>query len=121
MVEEIVRYPMKKNTECPMFNFLVKSNSEMEYWLFDEFQDAYDCAKSLFAKLDEMILIYEYHLNTVTREYKARRAFWTDIDGKLKYVPRGDIELHLEFYINAGEWMNPRQDWIDTLRRYGNE
>lgn len=120
MVEEIVRYPMKKNTDRPLFEYLVKTNMEFEYWLFEDFDSALECAKTLHAKTDEMILIYDCYFDTRNRQYRAQKSFWIRHDGKVVFDKHGDIELHVEFYINAGEWMNPRQDWIDTIRRYEN-
>ena len=113
---EIIKYPMKSNKEKPLFNFLVKSSMEMDYWLFDDFEEAINCAKKLNIKLqNDIILIYEPHLNMRTKEYRGKLSFWLTDDGELMYGERSNIELHIEFYVNAGEWQNPNQDWIEQV------
>lgn len=115
MSEKIIRYPMKSNKEKPIFNYLVMPNGEFDYWLFKKFDDAVNCAKTLNRELDEMIIIYDYYFNTRTREFHAQKTFWVWHNGELVFDKHGDVELHLEFYINAGEWKNPNQEWIDML------
>lgn len=117
MKDGIIRYPMRSNKDRPIFEYLVKSSMEFEYWLFKDFNSAVECAKKLNREHDEMIIIYDYHFNTRTREYQAQKTFWVWHNGELVFDKHGDVELHLEFYINAGEWMNPNQEWIDQIRR----
>ena len=112
---EIIKYPMKSNKEKPLFNYLIKSSMEMDYWLFDDFEEAINCAKVLNRKLDDIILIYEPHLNMRTKEYRGKLSFWLTDEGELMYGERSNIELHIEFYVNAGEWQNPNQDWIEQV------
>lgn len=112
---EIIKYPMKSNKEKPLFNYLIKSSMEMDYWLFDDFEEAINCAKVLNRKLDDIILIYEPHLNMRTKEYRGKLSFWLTDEGELMYGERSNIELHIEFYVNAGEWQNPKQDWIEQV------
>ena len=113
---EIIKYPMRSNKEKPLFNYLIKSSMEMDYWLFDDFEEAINCAKKLNIKLqNDIILIYEPHLNMRTKEYRGKLSFWLTDDGELMYGERSNIELHIEFYVNAGEWQNPNQDWIEQV------
>ena len=114
--EGIIRYPMRSNKEKPLFEYLVKTSMEFEYWLFDEFDDALNCAKKIHRKTDDIVLIYDTHFNTNTRQWYAKQSFNIMYDGKVRYDKHGEVQLHLEFYINAGEWMNPRQDWVKTIR-----
>lgn len=118
VTDEIIRYPMRSKSEKPIFNYLVKSNMEMEYWLFADFDDAVECAKNKGKELDDTMLIYDVYFNTRTRQFYAQKSFWIwEFDGKLNYDKHGDVELHIEFYLRAGEWMNPNQEWIDTIHR----
>lgn len=113
---EIIKYPMRSNKEKPLFNYLIKSSMEMDYWLFDDFEEAINCAKKLNIKLqNDIILIYEPHLNMRTKEYRGKLSFWLTDEGELMYGERSNIELHIEFYVNAGEWQNPKQDWIEQV------
>ena len=115
--DEIIRYPMRSNKEKPIFNYLVKSNMEFEYWLFTKFDDAVECAKTLNRQLNEMIIIYDCYFDTRTREFRAQKTFWVWQTGELVFDKHGDVELHLEFYINAGEWQNPKQEWIEQIKK----
>lgn len=116
--DEIIRYPMRSKSEKPIFNYLVKSNMEMAYWLFQEFDDAVECAKTKGRELDDTMLIYDVYFNTRTRQFYAQKSFWIwEFDHKLNYDKHGDVELHIEFYLRAGEWMNPNQEWIDIIHR----
>lgn len=113
--DTIIKYPMKSNKEKPLFNYLIKSSMEMDYWLFDDFEEAINCAKVLNRKLDDIILIYEPHFNMRTKEYCAKLSYWVTDEGELIYEERGSIELHVEFYINAGTWENPNKEWIKKV------
>ena len=68
-------------------------------------------------KTDDIVLIYDTHFNTNTRQWYAKQSFNVMYDGKVRYDKHGEVQLHLEFYINAGEWMNPRQDWTVEIKR----
>ena len=116
--DEIIRYPMRSKSENPIFNYLVKSNMGMDYWLFQEFDDAVECAKTKGRELDDTMLIYDVYFNTRTRQFYAQKSFWIlEFDHKLNYDKHGDVELHIEFYLRGGEWMNPNQEWIDIIHR----
>jgi len=68
MNENIKKYPMKTKTEKPNFNFLVRSNDGMDYYLFYEFDDALNQLKAM--SLDNkghIACLYEPYFNTTTR------------------------------------------------------
>lgn len=107
MNENIKKYSMKTNTEIPSFNYLVRSNDDMDYYLFFEFDDALNKLKTLsLENRGHIACLFETFFNTTTREWHGQNTF-TAYDGIIEYDKHAKVELHLEFYINAGEWLNP--------------
>lgn len=113
-MSEIIKYPMKKKTDHPLFNYLVRDLMNMDYYLFEEFDDALKQAERMSLTKSRHVLIYENYFNTTTREWHGCNTFDV-IEGKVTYDKHADVDLHLEFYVNAGEWLNPNQEWIQRL------
>ena len=113
---DIVKYPMREKTERPLFNYLVKDLIHMDYYLFEEFDDALKQAQSMSLDGNRHVLIYETYFNAKTREWHGCNTF-SVVDGRVEYDRHAGIELHLEFYVNAGEWLNPNQDWINKINK----
>lgn len=112
MNKSIIKYPMKKKTERPKFNYLVRVNSSMDYYLFNEFDEAYMHMKNMsLTDSCHIACLYEPYFDTKTREYFGQNTF-TAYDGEVVYDKHAKVELHLEFYVNAGEWMNPIESWL---------
>lgn len=110
-----VRYPMKEKTEIPLFEYLVRDNMEMDYYLFGDFDGALKQAQSMSVNGDRHVLIYENYFDTVTRQWYGCNTF-SVVDGKVHYDKHAKVGLHLAFYVNAGEWLNPNQEWLDRLK-----
>ena len=107
MNDNIKKYPLKSKSEKPQFNYLVRSNSEMDYYLFYEFDDALNHMKALsLESRGHIACMYEPYFNTNTREWFGQNTF-TAYDGMVEYDKHAKADLHLEFYVKAGEWMNP--------------
>lgn len=111
-----MKYPMKLKTERPLFEYLVRDNMELDYYLFSEFDDALKIAETKSIEKHGIYLIYEVYFNTKTREFYGTNTFQACC-GKVKYDKHADIDLHLEFYVNAGEWLNPNQEWLEVLKK----
>lgn len=109
-----MKYPMKNKTDKPLFEYLVRDNMNMDYYLFDEFDKALKQAEKMSVSESRHVLIYENYFNTKTREWYGLNTFDV-IDGKVRYDKHAKVELHLEFYVNAGEWLNPNEEWIELL------
>lgn len=115
MDEIVKKYPLKTKTENPKFNYLVRSNDSMDYYLYDEFNDALDKLKMMsLERHSHIICLYEPYFDTQTREWHGQNTF-TACNGKIRYDKHARVDLHLAFYVNAGEWLNP-----DVKLRYFN-
>lgn len=114
----MIKYPMKNKTDKPLFEYLVRDNMSFNYYLFDEFDKALKQAETMSISCGRHVLIYENYFNTKTREWHGCNTFDV-VRGEVRYDKHAKIELHIEFYINAGEWMNPNQKWIDRIKAMG--
>lgn len=106
---------MKKKTDKPLFDFIVIANGQYDYYLYNDFDDALKTAMELSHKT-EISIIYEIVFNTETREYRTKDTF-TIYDGKVHYDKYATIGLHVEFYINAGDWLNHNEEWLSILSK----
>lgn len=108
-----MKYPMIKKTEKPLFEYMVMLNGEFDYYLYDSFDIALKKAMELSGR-KEISLVYEMAFNTDTREFRGQNTF-TIFDGEIKYDKHARIGLHIQFYVNAGEWLNPDEQWLAIL------
>ena len=102
----ITKYPLKDKTTNPSFEYLVRDNMKLNYYLFMNFNDALRQAEKMSISGNRHVLIYEKYFNTRTREWHGLNTFDV-IEGEVIYDKHASPELHLEFYVNAGEWLNP--------------
>lgn len=105
---------MKKKTDRPLFNYLVRENSSFDYYLYEDFNNALEKARQL--SHEGIGVLFEVYFNTQTREFFAQKTFLV-FDGYVHYDKHGPIELHIEFYVHAGEWLNPNSTWIERLNK----
>ena len=105
---------MTKNTERPLFDFMVMINGEQDYYLYSDFDSALKKAIAISNSHRCIGLVYEIAFNTDTRQYRGQNTF-TVFNGNVKYDKHAEIGLHLEFYVNAGEWLNPNEEWLKLL------
>jgi Protein of unknown function (DUF551). len=111
-----MKYPMKeKKTINPIFNYMVIVNGEFDYYLYITFNDALTKAKELSCT-NRCVLIYECAFKNDAREFFGHNTF-TIYNGIVTYDKHNNWGLHLSFYVNSGEWLNPNQEWIDILER----
>lgn len=113
-----MHYPMELKTEQPLFEYLVKDSMNFDYYLFTDFDDALKCAESKSIQGNKLFLIYEVYFDNKTREFRGQNTF-SIRGGKVRYDKYAEVDLHLEFYVNAGEWLNPNEEWIQILQKKG--
>lgn len=105
MNENIKKYSLKSKTDRPSFEYMVRQNSGFDYYLYSDFDSA--LKKMVEISISKGIgLLYEIYFNNQTREYFGHNTFKA-FDGEVKYDKHAKVDLHLHFYINAGEWLNP--------------
>lgn len=105
-MSNIPRYKLKDKKTNPDFEYLVKDLMYMDYKLFNTFDDALKAAITLSNTKSHHSLIYEKYFNTKTREFHGRNTFEV-VNGVIIYDPHAMPDLHLQFYVEAGEWLNP--------------
>lgn len=110
----MAKYSMKSNKERPLFNYLVKDSIRPDYYLFDEFDDAIIQALNMFKSEGRIINIYENHLDPKTLEWRVKFAFFI-YEGEIMRFIEEVIDAHVEYFVNAGEWLNPNEKWIEIL------
>lgn len=71
----MTKYPMKNKTDRPLFEYLVRDNMHLDYYLFDEFDKALKQAEKMSVSDGRHILIYENYFNTTTREWHGCNTF----------------------------------------------
>lgn len=109
-----MQYLMKLKTEKPLFNYIVRFNDSFDYYLFEHFDDALKLAMKLGRDGSRIALIYEIYFENATREFKGQNTF-TVFYGEVHYDKHARIDLHIQFYVNAGQWLNPNEEWIQLL------
>jgi hypothetical protein len=108
-----MKYPMSEKTDRPLFDYIVVLNGEEDYYLYDDFDLALKKAMEIAVNY-KTSLIYEIVFNNETREYRGQNTF-TISGGKVHYDKHEKAGLHIQFYINAGEWLNPNEEWLTIL------
>lgn len=111
-----MKYPMAKKTDRPIFNYMVTENGEEDYYLYFDFDSALKKAIELSNHSTGIGLVYEIAFNNETREFFGHNTF-TAYDGEVHYDKHSRLGLHIHFYINAGNWLNPNEDWLTTLNK----
>jgi len=105
-----VKYPMKSKKEKPKFEYIVRFNDSLDYYLFEDFNKALKKAMTLSVK-GKIILLYEIFFNSTTREFFGKNTFVV-YDKEVIYDKHANPDLHISFYVNAGEWLNPKEEWL---------
>ena len=94
-------YILKDKKQQPTFKYFVQKEGSNNYYLFNEFDMAFDKMRELYnSYLLEPIFV------PMNREWKMRRTFICR-EFKTDYLgDSGDILLHTKFYCDAGECIN---------------
>ena len=115
-MEEFQRFDYTDKKKCPPFEYVVITDSHecdlcdyVDYYLFNDFDRAYNQLKTEIAKGKDMATLYTIHFNTVDRTYRLAKSFFHRYGHGIVFDDRPDVELHVAFYINAGRWLNPEE------------
>lgn len=110
-----MKYKLANKITKPDFDYILLSGAYYnEYYLYraNEFEEAYDQLKAEFAKGRYLAVLCDLNFNTKSREWKAQPLFrCSQHKDKVFYDPYQQTMLHLKWYCDAGEWLNPREKW----------
>lgn len=101
-----MHYILEDKVTKPDFEFLIKGNNSMAYYLTNDFAQALKYLKICAIKDNTNIAhIYSPILMRTAGEYRAEKIITHFDDDVLivKEVP----SLHFKFFCDAGEWLNP--------------
>lgn len=112
----IKKYVLPDRTTKPHFDYILLSGRYWtKYYLYkaNEFEQAYNQLKIEFSKGYDLAVLCELNFNTKSREWRAQPLFRSTHKKKAEvfYDPYQDTMLHLKWYCDAGEWLNPRDNW----------
>lgn len=101
-----MKYELKNKKEEPNFKYLVKLNNACyDYYLYNDFESAAEQAHLLSLTTFPIVIVYSVVKNEQTKEYHLKKEFLY-FSGECHYsVDR--IDLHVKFYTDAGNWLNP--------------
>lgn len=111
------KYNLIDKTTEPEFDYILLSGEcWTKYYLYraDEFEKAYEQLKVEFSKGYDLAVLCELKFNTKSREWRAQPLFRSTMKkngNKVFYDPYQKTMLHLKWYCDAGEWLNPRDEW----------
>lgn len=101
-----MRYILENKETEPSFKFLVKSNNaDAGYYLYNDVEEAMEKARILSLVEYPISLIYEPSKDRFG-EWVMRKTFLY-IEGKPTFNDNVRNELHVKFYLESGEWLNP--------------
>lgn len=108
-VDEVIiemKYILENKETEPGFKFLVKLNkADAGYFLYNDVEEAMEKARILSLLEYPISLIYEPSKNSYG-EWVMKKTFLY-IDGKPIFDDNARNELHVKFYLESGEWLNP--------------
>ncbi len=111
----MIRYNLTDKKVNPPFEYiLLTGSSYCDYYLYkeDELEDAIMQLKAESLKGFATARICRKSFRNYDRTWDVEEFFSIDWNGKLRYEDCPDLGLHIVFYINAGAWLNPREEWI---------
>lgn len=111
-MEKSKRYDLIDKTQEPDFEYiLLTGTSFVDYYLYnrDELEEAFDQLRAEAAKGFRTAHICKKHFSTRDRTWRVKRIFKLHCGNKVVFDEDslGD-GLHIVFYVNAGQWMNPK-------------
>lgn len=101
-----MKYILQDKETEPGFKYLVKLNKpDTGYFLYNDIVEAMEKAR--------ILSLVEYPISLIYEPIKDRYGEWVMqktflyIDGKPTFEDNARNELHVKFYLESGEWLNP--------------
>ena len=107
------RYELEDKKTKPIFKYIVKLARSEDYYLYVDFEKAYRKARAMGAGINYSVII-EVYRNNRTKEYVGKSTYKFFL-GKAEHYPNAQEELHIYYYITAGYWLNPNEEWVKHL------
>lgn len=106
------RFNLTDKKEEPPFEYILLTGSSFcDYYLYkeNELEEAITQLKTEYLKGFITARIYRKDFRNYDRTWGVEEFFSIDYNGKLKFEDCPGGGLHIVFYINAGEWLNPKE------------
>lgn len=113
----ITKFNLTDEEQQPPFAYVVLTDNSkskiladyLDYYLYrvDEFDKAYSQLKAEYARGRDLVGLYTVDFNTVDRTFRLAKSFYVNYQGKVIFDDTAMPDLHVVFYLRAGEWLNP--------------
>lgn len=110
----VTKYKMTSEKDVPLFNFLVKSVSSNDYYLYESFHDAIEMAILLNKEKNERINIYENFMSQI-KEWYLQNFFYI-LNEQLMMNKNDELGFYAKRYLDDGTWLNPNEEWLEKLK-----
>ncbi len=107
-----MQYKLESKNENPRFSFALLTGDipSVDYYIYqeDELEQAIAQLKSERAKgYDPRLYVPKF--SNSDRTWRLKEFMELDIDGKLVWMEHGETHLHIKWYFDTGEWLNPKE------------
>ena len=119
-MSDIIRFGLTDRKVEPPFEYVLLTNkksrfgSYLDYYLYgqDELEEAIYQLKVEVARGHSHARIYKKDFINHDRTWRLQELFGISYStNKLVYFEYGETQLHIVFYMNAGEWLNPDKEF----------
>lgn len=107
-------YQLKDKTTQPDFSYVVLTGSSyVDYYLFkeDELEEAMSQLRKEASAGYLTAKIVVPHFSTGDRQWRLRTFMNLNYDHKILFDDTPYTLLHIKHYMDAGQWLNPREEW----------
>lgn len=101
-----MKFILKSKNEKPAFSFFVRTNTtNAGYYLFNDLEKALSKARVLSLTKFPRVIVYE-PCQDKGGEWHLKKTY-SYFSGKCYLEEDAKMELHVKFYTDAGQWLNP--------------
>ncbi len=109
-----MKYHLENKTTEPNFAYAVLTGSSyVDYYLFkeNELEEAMAQLKKEANAGYKTARIAIPHFSTGDRQWRLRTFMNLDYNYKILFDDAPHTLLHIKYYMDAGQWLNPRKEW----------
>lgn len=104
-----MKYMLKSNKDDPQFKFLVRNPKCTKYWIFNDLEKALDTLRIESLKETGFFFIVEPCFVPLHQDWRSFYSYM-GCNGVVDFIEEKRILLHIEHYVDAGEWQNPEEE-----------